>query len=161
MIFLNHRSEHVVQLPKGETSRKYFLPPVHASLGQGDKGKADVWPLREGNTQGLLGLAKEMGTGKIFKCCRSPSRAQLAHFDLVHMCLSQGADHLARGPGSLRLQVGSALLPEGSAGRYYTVAGIHPSSFLLLFFFSLSLLLFKCSCSFLFKKKYLFGHIRS
>ena len=122
--------------------------------------KQMVWPLREGNTQGLLGLAKEMGTAKIFKCCRSPSRAQLAHFDLIHVCLSQGADHLARGPGSLTLQVGSALLPEGSAGRYYTVAGIHPSSF-LLFFSSLSLLLFKCSCSFLKKKKNLFGHIRS
>lgn len=95
---------------------------------RGTRGKQMVWPLREGNTQELPGLAKEMGTGKILKCCRSPSRAQLAHFNRVHACLSQGADHLARGPGSSRLQVGSALLPEGSAGHYYTVAGIHPSS---------------------------------
>ena len=105
----------------------FSLQSMLASV-RGTREKQMVWPLREGNIHGLPGLAKEMGTGKIFKCCRSPSRAQLAHSDLVHACLSQGADHLARGPGSLRLQVGSTLLPEGSAGRYYTVAGIHPSS---------------------------------
>lgn len=128
LILLNHRSEHVVQLPTDETSRKHFLPPVHASLSQGDKGKADGLAPARGKYPELPGLAKEMGMGKILKCCRSPSRAQLAHFNCVHACLSQGADHLARGPGSSRLQVGSALLPEGSAGHYYTVAGIHPSS---------------------------------
>lgn len=119
--------------PKARPQGNIFSLQSMLASGRGTREKQMVWPLREGNTQGLLGLAKEMGMGKIFKCCRSPSRAQLAHFDLVYVCLSQGADHLARGPGSLTLQVGSALFPEGSAGRYYTVAGMHPSSFLPFF----------------------------
>jgi hypothetical protein len=35
---------------------------------QRSKRKQMVWPLRKGNAQGLLGVAKEMGIGKIWKC---------------------------------------------------------------------------------------------
>lgn len=68
LILLNHKSEHIVLLPTAKTSRKHCLPPDHTGPRQRNKRKQMVWPLREGNAQGLLGVAKEMGLGKILKC---------------------------------------------------------------------------------------------
>lgn len=67
LILLNHRSEHVVQLPTDETSRKHFLPPVHASLSQGDKGKADGLAPARGKYPGAARAGQGNGDGKDFK----------------------------------------------------------------------------------------------
>ena len=67
LILLNHRSEHVVQLPTDETSRKHFLPPVHASLSQGDKGKADGLAPARGKYPGAARAGQGNGDGQDFK----------------------------------------------------------------------------------------------
>ena len=66
LILLNHRSEHVVQLPTDETSRKHFLPPVHASLSQRDKGKADGLAPWRGKYPGTAGAGQGNGDGEDF-----------------------------------------------------------------------------------------------
>lgn len=66
LILLNHRSEHVVQLPTDETSRKHFLPPVHASLSQRDKGKADGLAPERGKYPWAAGAGQGNGDGKDF-----------------------------------------------------------------------------------------------
>ena len=66
LILLNHRSEHVVQLPTDETSRKHFLPPVHASLSQRDKGKADGLAPWRGKYPGTARPGQGHGDGEDF-----------------------------------------------------------------------------------------------
>lgn len=48
--------------------KETFSPSGHTGPMQRNKRKQMVWPLRKGNAQGLLGIAKEMGEGKILKC---------------------------------------------------------------------------------------------
>lgn len=71
---------------------------MHAGPKQRNKRKQMVWPLRKGHVQGLLGVAKEMGLGKIVKCRRSHFGALLVevHFGLFHVCLSQWVYYRAR-----------------------------------------------------------------
>lgn len=85
--------------------RETFSPASPCEPQAEEQEKADGLAPEKGKCPAAAGAAKEMGLGKILKYRRSHFRAQLVHFGLFCVCLSQGVGHQARGPGSPKLQV--------------------------------------------------------